>query len=300
MPKPEILDPQGKAVTGALGRLGFSGIAVRQGKRFEIEVDGEVTADRLADIERAAEHAAGEHGDRDLRRPRRGRDRGHRRRGRADRARRHRPPRPRPRRPERRDGAPDGPEDRRRHLPRLARRPRRAAGRPRSSGAEAVALWHGSDSLDGVDAVVLPGGFSYGDYLRCGAIARFAPVMDEVDPRGRRRDAGARHLQRLPDPVRGAPAAGRPDPQRRPHLRLPRPAAAGRVDRHGLDQPVRGRPGDRDRAQERRGRLRRRRRDPRAARGRGPRRVPLRRRQPERLAERHRRHHATSAATWSV
>jgi phosphoribosylformylglycinamidine synthase subunit PurS len=54
MPKPEILDPQGKAVTGALGRLGFSGIAVRQGKRFELEVDGEVTPDRLADIERAA------------------------------------------------------------------------------------------------------------------------------------------------------------------------------------------------------------------------------------------------------
>ena len=50
----------------------------------------------------------------------------------------------------------------------------------RLAGAEAVALWHGSDSLDGVDAVVLPGGFSYGDYLRCGAIARFAPVMDEV------------------------------------------------------------------------------------------------------------------------
>ncbi len=47
-------------------------------------------------------------------------------------------------------------------------------------GAEPVRLWHGSDSLDGVDAVVLPGGFSYGDYLRCGAIARFAPVMDEV------------------------------------------------------------------------------------------------------------------------
>ena len=50
----------------------------------------------------------------------------------------------------------------------------------RLAGADAVPLWHGSDTLDGVDAVVLPGGFSYGDYLRCGAIARFAPVMDEV------------------------------------------------------------------------------------------------------------------------
>ena len=55
MPKPEILDPQGKAVTGALGRLGFTGISVRQGKRFELEVDGELTEQRLAEIHRAAE-----------------------------------------------------------------------------------------------------------------------------------------------------------------------------------------------------------------------------------------------------
>ncbi len=48
------------------------------------------------------------------------------------------------------------------------------------AGAEAVALWHGDADLRGVDAVVLPGGFSYGDYLRCGAIARFAPVMTQV------------------------------------------------------------------------------------------------------------------------
>ncbi|HEV8538237.1 MAG TPA: phosphoribosylformylglycinamidine synthase subunit PurQ [Bacteroidota bacterium] len=41
-------------------------------------------------------------------------------------------------------------------------------------------LWHKDSSLDGVDAVVLPGGFSYGDYLRCGAIARFSPIMKEV------------------------------------------------------------------------------------------------------------------------
>jgi phosphoribosylformylglycinamidine synthase len=47
-------------------------------------------------------------------------------------------------------------------------------------GAEAVALWHGERDLRGVDAVVLPGGFSYGDYLRCGAIARFSPVMGAV------------------------------------------------------------------------------------------------------------------------
>ncbi len=48
------------------------------------------------------------------------------------------------------------------------------------TGAEAVPLWHGDDDLRGVDAVILPGGFSYGDYLRCGAIARFSPVMAAV------------------------------------------------------------------------------------------------------------------------
>jgi len=50
----------------------------------------------------------------------------------------------------------------------------------RIAGAEPVALWHGEHDLRGVDALVLPGGFSYGDYLRCGAIARFSPVMDQV------------------------------------------------------------------------------------------------------------------------
>jgi phosphoribosylformylglycinamidine synthase len=52
-----------------------------------------------------------------------------------------------------------------------------AARAVRAAGGEPVALWHGDADLHGVDAVVLPGGFSYGDYLRCGAIARFAPVM---------------------------------------------------------------------------------------------------------------------------
>ena len=56
----------------------------------------------------------------------------------------------------------------------------------RVAGAEPVPLWHGDHDLGGVDAVVLPGGFSYGDYLRCGAIARFAPVMSEVVAAARR------------------------------------------------------------------------------------------------------------------
>jgi phosphoribosylformylglycinamidine synthase subunit PurQ / glutaminase len=50
----------------------------------------------------------------------------------------------------------------------------------RLAGAAPVALWHADADLSGVDAVVLPGGFSYGDYLRCGAIARFAPIMEQV------------------------------------------------------------------------------------------------------------------------
>jgi phosphoribosylformylglycinamidine synthase I len=48
------------------------------------------------------------------------------------------------------------------------------------AGAEPVGLWHGDADLRGADAVVLPGGFSYGDYLRCGAIARFAPVLEPI------------------------------------------------------------------------------------------------------------------------
>jgi len=55
MPKPEILDPQGKAVTGALARLGYDGMTVRQGKRFEIVVEGEATDEVLARIGEAAE-----------------------------------------------------------------------------------------------------------------------------------------------------------------------------------------------------------------------------------------------------
>ncbi|MGN6795079.1 MAG: phosphoribosylformylglycinamidine synthase subunit PurQ [Streptosporangiaceae bacterium] len=50
------------------------------------------------------------------------------------------------------------------------------------AGGTPISLWHGDRTLRGVDAVILPGGFSYGDYLRCGAIARFAPVMAELIP----------------------------------------------------------------------------------------------------------------------
>jgi len=56
MPKPEILDPQGKAVLGALPRLGFSGVVdVRQGKRFELEIEGEASEAVLAQVHQMAE-----------------------------------------------------------------------------------------------------------------------------------------------------------------------------------------------------------------------------------------------------
>jgi phosphoribosylformylglycinamidine synthase len=58
----------------------------------------------------------------------------------------------------------------------------------RIAGGEPVALWHGDHDLQGVDALVLPGGFSYGDYLRAGAIAALAPIMTEV------KDAAAKGL----------------------------------------------------------------------------------------------------------
>ena len=54
------------------------------------------------------------------------------------------------------------------------------------SGLEAEYVWHKKTSLDGYDAIVLPGGFSYGDYLRCGAIARFSPIMASVVEQARK------------------------------------------------------------------------------------------------------------------
>ena len=87
--------------------------------------------------------------------------------------------------------------------------------------ADAELLWHGDSELKGVDAVVIPGGFSYGDYLR---VRRDRALLagDGGGQRVRaRRRPGARHLQRLPGAVRGGPAARRAAAQRGPALRLP-------------------------------------------------------------------------------
>ena len=61
-------------------------------------------------------------------------------------------------------------------------------------GARAEYVWHKETSLAGYDAIVLPGGFSYGDYLRCGAIARFSPIMQAVKKEAATREIGHRCL----------------------------------------------------------------------------------------------------------
>ena len=61
--------------------------------------------------------------------------------------------------------------------------------------------------LGDVDAVILPGGFSYGDYLRCGAIAKFSPVMKAVKKFAADGGLVLGHLQRIPDPCRKRPAS---------------------------------------------------------------------------------------------
>ena len=72
-------------------------------------------------------------------------------------------------------------------------------------------LWHESHDLENCDAIIVPGGFAYGDYLRTGAIAKFSPVMESVRNFAPRAAVWSRHLQRLPDSVRVGPAAGSPD-----------------------------------------------------------------------------------------
>ncbi len=101
-------------------------------------------------------------------------------------------------------------------------------------GTNAYLVWHRDTSLQGADVVILPGGFSYGDYLRSGAIARFSPIMAGRPAARRRRRSGPRHLQRLPDPVRGPPAARCAHAERRPHVRLEAGGRRRRAHGHGL------------------------------------------------------------------
>ena len=116
-----------------------------------------------------------------------------------------------------------------------------AARAARISGAEVVRLWHADPDLHGVDAVVLPGGFSYGDYLRCGAIARFAPVMEAIADAAR----GGMPVMGICNGLRRA------DPQPAPALPQPRPVAAHGELLDGVDEPLHRGAGDPDPGEER-------------------------------------------------
>ena len=171
----------------------------------------------------------------------------------------------------------------------------------RLAGAEPVALWHRDKDLQQVDAVVLPGGFSL---RRLSARRRHLAFLAGDGDRhraGEGRHAGPRHLQRLPGPDRVASAAGR---DARATTTCTSSAATRSCGWRTRTPPgpsdYDGRPGDLRPAEERRRPLRRRRAHARRAGGRGPRRLPLRRRQPERLAARHRRHHQRRRATSSA
>ena len=143
-------------------------------------------------------------------------------------------------------------------------------------GAVPVRVWHADAALpEGTEGVILPGGFSYGDYLRCGAIARFAPVMESVSAFAGEGGPGARHLQRLPDPLRGGAAAGRAPPQPPAAVPLRRRDRDGREHDERVRRRLVGGRRARDPDQARRGQLVRRPRSTCRARGERADRVPL-------------------------
>ena len=161
--KPEILDPQGQAIVGALRRLGVARGAATCG-RASTSSSRSTTRSTTTTLDQARRHAARQPGDREL----------------------HHPPLKSPVSERAADRAsasgstccgPCASESS--PFPAASTtatpRARSASPAPRRSP-----LWHADPDLHDVDAVVLPGGFSYGDYLRCGAIARFSPVMDSV------------------------------------------------------------------------------------------------------------------------
>ena len=112
-------------------------------------------------------------------------------------------------------------------LPGLNRDRDMIAALTKISGKPPVTVWQTDTEIPDVDLIVIPGGFSYGDYLRCGAIAARKPVMRAVAEKAAKGVHGDRRLQRLPDPARGRPAARRADAQPVAEIRLPRSEASG-------------------------------------------------------------------------
>ena len=160
-------------------------------------------------------------------------------------------------------------------------------------GAEPILVWHGEERLPAVDAVVLPGGFSYGDYLRCGAIARFAPAMASVVEFARRGGLVLGICNGFQILCEAGLLPGCAAAERVARLRLPRRPPDGRAGGHAVHLPVRAR-ADADDPREARRRLL----APRP--GFGPANVVLRYadgEQPQRLDRRRRRRRRRSPGT---
>ena len=249
-PKHGILDPQGVAVERSLPALGFDGVSdVRVGKFIELQVDlaDGTPADqaRTSRSTRCVASCSPTPSSRTTPSPSTRREPGpHVPSVRPApafawaRQRSHGPVSVFTSPAGRRMSASGGPgAHRRRRLPRHQHRRRHRTTRSAPSPASTPStLWHKDTDLRASTAIVIPGGFSYGDYLRCGAIARFSPIM-AVDHRlRRRRRPGHGHLQRLPDPDRGRLLPGAPHPQHRPQVRLPLRQPARRERRHAVHQ----------------------------------------------------------------
>ena len=154
-----------------------------------------------------------------------------------------------------------------------------------AAGGTGVLLWHGGTRLESVDAVLLPGGFAHGDYLRPGALARFSSDHGGGARLRPLRRPGGRHLQRLPSPDRGGPAPGRAAEERAAALLVPTGPARGRLDGVGAHGGDPGGRRARHPHQPLLGQLHLRRRDAAPPAGGGSHRAALRR-QPERLGGR--------------